>query len=218
MVNRLLEAESLLDVTAFLRAAGNSDGTGPGLASELSDQRTDASARRGHDHRFPRRGRGYLTQPDIGCETCEPEYPKPRCRRDYVRVQLANILAVRQRQRTPSGPGENDIARLKLRMTRDNHASDALSDHHVADFKMGGIRLDRFHPRSHVRLERQILRFKQDLILARFGDGQCLEPKVALLDAAVGVGRQYYAPRNSLSHCLLLGLNKSTLRDTVFIP
>jgi hypothetical protein len=103
-------------------------------------------------------------------------------------------------------------------MTRNNYAGDALSDHHVADFKMSGIGLDRFHPRSHVRFERQILRFKQHLILARFGYRRCLEPKVALLDATVGMRRQYYAPRNSLSHCLLLGLNKQTLRDTVFIP
>lgn len=65
-------------------------------------------------------------------------------------------------------------------MTLDNQPGDALSDHHVADFKMGGIRLDRIHPRSHVGIERQILRFKQHLILAWLGDGRRLEPKVAL--------------------------------------
>ena len=203
VVDCFIEAESLLDVAAFLRSTGNSDGARPGPARELPDQRSDASARRGHDDRFPRCRPTYRAHSDIGCETRGPQDPEPRSRRDQVRIQLAHVLALRQTERAPPSGGENDIARAKLRMTRNYHPSDAVADHHVADFKIGGIRLDRVHPRSHVRIERQILRFKQHLILARLGEGRRLEPKIALLDAAVGASRQYYAPRNSVSHRLL---------------
>jgi len=96
MVNRLVEAESLFYVAAFLRSAGYPDGASPGSSRELPDQRSDASARRGHHHRFPRCRPAYRTHSDIGRETRGPQDSEPRRRRHQFRIQLAHVLALRQ--------------------------------------------------------------------------------------------------------------------------
>ena len=56
MVDGRVEAQLLGDVTALVRPAGNADRAGAADLGELSDQRTDWTARRRDDHRLARFG------------------------------------------------------------------------------------------------------------------------------------------------------------------
>ena len=56
MVDGRVETQLLGDVTALVRAAGDADRAGAADLGELSDQRTDRTARRRNDHGVARFG------------------------------------------------------------------------------------------------------------------------------------------------------------------
>ena len=110
VIDRRVEAELVLHVRALLGAARDADRPGAGDLGELADQRPHRSARRRDDDRFAGRGLADHAQAAVGGEAGHPQDAEPRRHRGDGRVELAQVGAVRQRVRAPSGLGQHDVA------------------------------------------------------------------------------------------------------------
>ena len=128
-----VEAKLVLHVGALLGAARDADRPRAGDLRELADQRPDRSARRRDDHRFPGLGLTDHAQAAIRGETWHPEYAEPgRDRRDG-RIELAQVRAIRQRVRAPSGVGKHDVAFRVAGMFRGDHRRNGFALHHTTE-------------------------------------------------------------------------------------
>src|SRR5256712_124115 len=211
MIDRGVEAELVLHEGAFLRAAGDADGSRAGELGELSDERPDRTAGRGDDHGLPGLRLADRAQAAVRREPGHSEHAETG--RDWCngRIQFAKARAVRERVRAPSCSRQDDVTFDIRGIVRDEHMRHCFPGHHLADLEWLGIRLSVVHTAAHIRVEGEVLHPEQKLAGCRARDRGLFEAEVGELRLPLRSGRE-----NDLSPTRCHDAHLFLVRDSLF--
>ena len=134
-----IEAELLLDVVAFVLAAGDADRARTLDLRDLADRRADrAGRRRDHDGLAGLR-LADVEQPGIGGHAGHAEHADRGRDRRELRIDLAQALAVGDRVRLPARARQHDVALGEARIVGGDDLAHGAAFHHAADRHRRGV-------------------------------------------------------------------------------
>ena len=166
VVKAIVEAEFVLDVVAFVLAAGDAHGARALDPGDLPDRRADRAGSGGDDDGLAWLRLADVEQPGIGGHAGHAEHANRGRDRPEFRIDLVQSLAIRHRMGLPAGARQHDVALGKTGIVGGDHFGNGAAFHHAADRHRRRIGRSIAHPAAHIGIERQPDRAQQNLALA----------------------------------------------------
>jgi hypothetical protein len=159
----------------------------------LADQRSDRPARRRDHHGFIGLRLADHAHAAVGGEPRHAEHAQTGRHRCCGGIKLAQVRpisasAVGERVCAPPGRREHDVTFGIVGMFRDEDPRNGFATHDVAEPDWARIGFPIIHPAAHVRVERQVMSFEQQLTGSRRRDRSFLQAEVGQLRPALGAG------------------------------
>ena len=178
MIDAGIEAQLVNHVPAFVGTAGNADNMAALELGDLPDHRPDGTTCSGNDYGFPGFRLADIEQAHVARKTRHAENAKRQRGVLHVGIEFGQARAVGKGIALPAAVGENQIARLVIRVLRGFNARDGAADQHVADRHRRGVGRRIAHAATHVRVERQVERAQQHLAGRCFRNNAFLQQEV----------------------------------------